>query len=235
MKKSYSVVLAAVLATCVMGCGKEDVENLFGKDNAAEVEASVEAASVSEEAAESLSEETGADEASDVNFELLSQYDYCFSSGAGAWIDEFEINADGTFKGDFHDSDMGDTGDGYPNGTIYLCQYSGQFDNIRKVDDYTYVMDIKQINNDTEYKEETIVDEVKYVPTDPYALSETKEIHIYLPGKPMSEIDEEIQVWLHFMDLGEENKPEALESIALVNLPNNYGIVASKKDAGEAQ
>lgn len=52
---------------------------------------------------------------------------YGFSSGAGAWGTYFYLEKDGTFTGRFHDSEMGETGDGYPNGTVYISEFSGKF------------------------------------------------------------------------------------------------------------
>ena len=46
-----------------------------------------------------------------------------FSSGAGAWGTVLELAPDGAFTGSFHDTNMGETGEGYPNGTVYLCSF----------------------------------------------------------------------------------------------------------------
>ncbi len=42
------------------------------------------------------------------------------------------------FEGSYHDSDMGFIGEGYPHGTVYICKFSGVFDNIQQIDDNTY-------------------------------------------------------------------------------------------------
>ena len=52
---------------------------------------------------------------------------FLFCSGAGGWSTGLKLNADGTFSGEYHDSNMGETGDGYPNGTMYECTFSGKF------------------------------------------------------------------------------------------------------------
>ena len=59
-----------------------------------------------------------------------------FSSGAGAWRTSLILNADGTFVGEYSDSDMGDIGDAYPNGTFYFCSFSGQFEVLTATDAY---------------------------------------------------------------------------------------------------
>ena len=163
---------------------------------------------------------------SGITFEELSKYYFSFCSGAGGWSDDFSIEKDGYFHGSYHDSDMGDMGDDYPNGTMYFCQYEGHFADIEKVDEYTCKMkmiDIKILNDDQEY----IEDGTKFVPLAPYALSNADEVDIYLPGKPVSEISQEVQEWLGFAYM--EDKPEKLDSIALVNVNENQGVMTYER------
>ncbi len=54
--------------------------------------------------------------------ETLSELEWMFCSGVGAWSTLMWIEPDGTFIGDFHDSDMGDIGEGYPDCMIYFCR-----------------------------------------------------------------------------------------------------------------
>lgn len=63
---------------------------------------------------------------STLQFSKLSKYQFVFSSGVGAWQTMLNINEDGSFKGYYSDSDMGDTGEGYPNGIIYLSVFEGK-------------------------------------------------------------------------------------------------------------
>ena len=46
-------------------------------------------------------------------FSELSNVQFWFSSGAGAWGTDLNIAEDGTFEGVYSDSDMGDTGEAY--------------------------------------------------------------------------------------------------------------------------
>ena len=52
-------------------------------------------------------------------FERLDGSTFYFLSGAGAWSTELVVSPDGSFTGYYHDTDMGDSGAGYPNGTRY--------------------------------------------------------------------------------------------------------------------
>ena len=83
---------------------------------------------------------------SGITFDELSKYYYSFCSGAGGWSDDFSIEKDGYFHGNYHDSEMGEVGDDYPDGSVYQCSYDGHFANIEKVDEYTYKMTMMDIN-----------------------------------------------------------------------------------------
>lgn len=107
---------------------------------------------------------------------------YEFLSGVGGWASELFLNPDGTFTGDYHDSDMGDDGEGYPNGTIYVCAFSGRFGNVKRVDEYTYSMHLVELNIEETPAEEWIEDGVRYVASGPYGLENADEILVYLPG-----------------------------------------------------
>ncbi len=43
----------------------------------------------------------------DLTFADLAKYSFVFCSGAGGWSTDFEIEKDGSFKGAYHDSEMG--------------------------------------------------------------------------------------------------------------------------------
>ena len=93
-----------------------------------------------------------------LTFEALSRYTFEFSSGAGAWSTYFTIEKDGSFAGNYHDSDMGDTGDGYGNGTLYYSDFSGHFTDLTKVDDTTYEMTLSDIAYQNTVGETEIID-----------------------------------------------------------------------------
>ena len=50
---------------------------------------------------------------------------FTFSSGVGGWSTELNVGENGAFTGNFHDSEMGETGEGYPNGSMYGCLFHG--------------------------------------------------------------------------------------------------------------
>ncbi len=224
MQRRISIILIIVALVLVAGCGVYYlVKNSDSKDEITEnTTKNTDVGTVSKDSNNAETNKSNTADDSTITFADLAQYGYSFYSGVGGWSDDFYIEKDGSFHGDYHDSDMGDSGDDYPDGTRYYCQYEGHFENIQKVDEFTYKMhmkDINIINNDGEY----IADGVKYIPVTPYALNNADEIEIYMPGKPVSEIDDEIKTWIF---VGSQEQQDRLENLALVNVNENQGITS---------
>ncbi len=121
---------------------------------------------------------------------------FTFASGAGGWSSELFINPDGTFTGDYHDSDMGDDGEDYPDGTIYVCSFSGRFGQVRRVDEYTYSMRLEELDIDPTEAEEWIEDGVRFVASGPYGLEGADEVMVYLPGSCISDLPYGFTSWV---------------------------------------
>lgn len=155
-----------------------------------------------------------------LTFETLSRYTFEFSSGAGAWSTYFTIEKDGSFAGNYHDSDMGDTGDGYGNGTLYYSDFSGHFTDLTKVDDTTYEMTLSDIAYQNTVGETEIIDSVKYVYSEAQGLTGTDTFKIYLPGTPVSDLSAEVYSWV---SLANDNDTELTIPI-IVNEAEGFGI-----------
>jgi hypothetical protein len=149
---------------------------------------------------------------------------YMFTSGVGGWGTELEIKEDGTFTGTYHDSDMGVTGDGYPNGTVYQAEFSGTFSEPQMIDEYTYSMNMESLTLKNAVGEEEIIDGVKYVYSDPYGLDNAEVFEVYLPGKPTAELSEEYISWARIKFWGEDT-PETLDFCGLYNVNGQEGFV----------
>ncbi|MBQ3547142.1 MAG: hypothetical protein IJA44_01540 [Clostridia bacterium] len=124
-----------------------------------------------------------------------------FASGVGAWYTKLTIHANGSFSGEFHDSNMGEIGDDYPNGTTYECKFSGYFSNPQKVNDYTYSLTLETIEIEGEIGESRIADGMLYKTSSPHGLMNVddtgyaKEFLLYTPNAPTSEMREEFLSW----------------------------------------
>lgn len=155
-------------------------------------------------------------------FEQLPS-EFVFSSGAGGWGTYLYINADGTFTGEYHDSDMGDTGSGYSNGTVYICNFSGKFTVPKKLNEYVYSMNIESL--DVEKVSGTVYyeNDIRYIVSDPYGLDNADEFYIYLPGATIEDIPEGFLSWAYLNNDLRDTLPSGFYGI--YNIGGEKGFV----------
>lgn len=248
MKKRGSIlILAGMLAFSVCGCGS-DVAGLSAQATDTETESvksgellgerlEEEAASESQDAeseTDDVREEAASDEtdnargeaAEDFSFADLATIEFRFASGAGGWSTLLTVDADGSFYGEYYDGEMGSTGADYPYGTMYRCDFAGQFTEPVKVNEYTYSVRIGELTYEKEAGTEEIIDGVRYCYSDVYGLDGAEEILIYLPGAPLAELPEEFLSWVGYYDLSNTEETE-LPFYALNNEAQQYGFSSS--------
>ncbi len=160
---------------------------------------------------------------SDFSLENLSDRVFYFSSGAGAWSTELFINGDGTFRGYYHDSDMGDMGENYPNGTLYFCEFTGRFDDPEKIDEFTYKLNLASIEYKYEPEKEEIIDGVRNIYSTAYGLDDGEEFYLYLPGVKLAELPEEYLMWVGYYNLENTTETE-LPFYGLYNVNMEQGF-----------
>ncbi len=186
--------------------------------------------------------------AAPLDYADLSGLAFEFASGVGAWSTELTIESDGSFTGSFHDADMGDTGEGYPNGTIYYCDFSGHFGPLRYVDDYTGAAEILDIGSQTEPDtEELAKDGIRYISSYPYGLEDAETIYFYLPGKLVEELPEGFRDWcwyrldecengkLNFYGLYNEAMEEGFTSFDPSTFPTEQELILERYEEVSAR
>lgn len=137
--------------------------------------------------------------------EIFSMFEgnYLFTSGVGAWSTQLELKSDGTFTGEYHDTDAGARGDGY-DATLYLSKFSGRFKNPQKINSYTYSFKLDEIKYENEPDTEEIGDPydsggkvkvlIKY--SSAYGLNGSDTVYAYTPLAPVSELPEAFMSWV---------------------------------------
>ena len=184
MKK---ILLLTFLTLCMgmAGCGKQEIGEVVKLEISDEIE---------------TNQKEGIDSTISVadtfDFKAFENLEFYFASGAGGWRTFLNIEEDGSFFGEYSDSDMGSTGEGYPNGTYYYCKFNGKFTEAVKVNDYTYSMKIEEISCVNEPETSEIIDGILYYYATPYGMEGAEEVLIYLPGAPVSELPEEYINWV---------------------------------------
>ncbi|MBD5394741.1 MAG: DUF1311 domain-containing protein [Lachnospiraceae bacterium] len=243
MKKKYLLSAVLILLLFTVGCEKSDsnqasdsiVEPIMQPINEPASEDSSSSAEgpkedVKAEDPEQAQQEVPLTETrqpenaeAEFHFEDLSGRVFDFSSGAGGWWTELSINKDGSFQGTYMDSDMGDNGDTYPNGTLYYCEFSGMFDQPEKVDSFTYKVNLSSISFKQDPNKEEIIDGVRYIYSTAYGLDGGNEFLIYLPGSKLSDLPEDYRGWVGYYYL--ENTTETqLPFYGLYNVNTGDGF-----------
>lgn len=220
MRKKKIVIYLAIVSVavnCFIGCSKNNVQHLeepqskpvesvLPSDSKPESKLpqtteSQEVTDVIQETADTKpSEEVPPSkeaEAKEFSYKDVANWQFVFSSGAGAWSTELEIREDGSFSGVYYDADMGDMGEKYPNGTYYYSRFRGYLEEPVKVNEYTYSTKIKEIQLQDKPGTEEIENGTKYVYSEAYGMNDAKKLYIYLPGVPIKDLPEEFIQWAY--------------------------------------
>ena len=156
-------------------------------------------------------------------FERLDGSTFYFLSGAGAWSTELVVSPDGSFTGYYHDTDMGDSGADYPNGTRYECDFSGTFALVEQRDEFTYILRLTSLALKEVPGTERVADGLKLVSAEAYGISGGDEFMLYSPGSQSAGLPEEFLEWVRMASAWEE-PPETLPFWGLYNLGEQAGF-----------
>ena len=137
------------------------------------------------------------------------------------------LNADGTFVGNFLDSELGLSGEGYDS-TVYRCDFSGNFKIVGKINKYSYYVVLSDLKFDK--KEDIIIDKIRFVSSTPYGLDGGERFILYTPQTPVDVLDEDFLWWmlpLKFVD--EDEKTENLGFYAIYNVQAKTGFFCDEQ------
>lgn len=129
------------------------------------------------------------------SFGELEYLEFHFNSGAGGWGTVLVIYPDGSFAGTFQDSNMGIREPEYPNGSVDLSNFTGQFSTPQWVNPYTCLLKIEQLQYEITPGTVEIREGIRYSYGTAYGLTETEELLLYLPGAPLAELPEDYLPW----------------------------------------
>lgn len=146
---------------------------------------------------------------------------FSFCSGASSWSTELVLNGDGTFTGNYMDNDINSFSDEYPDGTAYVCEFSGNFKNITKIDDHTYSLTLDDVITAKEFGEEWIEDSIKYIASPPYGIYDGREFYLYTPDVPTNSLD---KIFLGWYPIDLELPEDCLGRYGLYNINTGDGF-----------
>ena len=166
--------------------------------------------------------------AEDAIMATLAGLEWSFSSGVGGWSTDLRILEDGSFSGEYHDSEMGETGDGYPDGTVYCCSFTGRMSTVGQADGNSWRIRVDELRTDGSQAEEAIDGGIRFVKTEPYGISEGDVMILYAPGTPLEALSEEMRFWTHAQDM--DPVPDALDSWFLTSEKNESGFASFRPE-----
>ena len=155
---------------------------------------------------------------------------YGFASGSGGWGTTMTVASDGTFSGTYHDSDMGITGDDYPNGSVTISNFKGRFKDAKKNADGSYTMqcDKSALKIDGNIGDTYIKNGSKYTVADPYGIAPCGTFTVYPAGYDSSQLSEAIVGWSRAWY---DSMPAKLETPIIVNAEDTNLGSESQQDA----
>ena len=207
MKRVLLIFLAALL---LCGCSQEQKETLPSFAPAEETAAA--------ETAMPMETEETVPEA-DFSFSDLQYTEFHFNSGVGGWGTILTIHSDGSFTGEFYDSNMGIREEEYPNGSVDLSNFSGQLSQPQWVNEYTCWLKIESIQYEVTPGTVEIRNGIRYSYGTAYGLVGTEELLLYLPGAPIAELPASYLPWAFLYEYEDPDLPR-------------YGIYNSEQEQG---
>lgn len=162
---------------------------------------------------------------------------YTFTSGAGYWSTQLEVFSDGTFSGQFQDTDAGARGEGY-SATMYLSKFSGKFINPKRINDYTYSFKLDNINYENEPGTEEIGDPygtngdvkvlIKY--STAYGLDNgTETVYAYTADAPIADLPEGFMSWINHLRSQETRNNAKLSYKCLYAVEPEFGWIGKSE------
>lgn len=153
--------------------------------------------------------------------------EWLLSSGAGAWRTELWFDKYGSgFFGRFEDSDMGDTDEDYPLGTLYSCEFEAGSHISAQLSDTIYELTVTGMEVCTA---EAITEGIRILPGSPYGLEHTDKLLVYLPGTPITDLPEGFVTWALLAGMPQD--AEVLPFWGLYNAADDLGFIGANNQA----
>ena len=146
-----------------------------------------------------------------------------FSSGAGGWRTQITLKDDGTFVGDYYDSELGSSGPGFEY-TVYVCEFSGKYEIAEQIDDYSYSLRFTEVTTQKDKDTQWIDDSVKYIYSEAYGVYENTEYVLYTDVTPVEAVSEEVIMWWPYRYNYKEDNIKTLSCYALYNERDGIGF-----------
>ncbi len=149
--------------------------------------------------------------------------EFIMATGASSMYTSLTLHPDGSFEGVYSNNEN-IAAEEYPLGTRYYCEFSGRFDEITKIDEYSYSMRLAELNCGTELDKVWIQDEVRHIGSEPVGVEQGETFRFYLPGAPLADLDEAFVSWCPDAYQWRERSLDRLSSYGIYNVEGGYGF-----------
>lgn len=144
--------------------------------------------------------------------------EFVFASGAGAWGTYLTLQPDGSFTGNYGDSDTD---------RRYECKFEGRFTDIQQISDYCWVMKLGDMTMEKEEGTTWTEDGIHYIAASPYGVSDGTEFLLYAPGTPADLLPAACRDWWPDAYRWRNGEIDLLNGWALYNLDVGHGFFTS--------
>ena len=122
---------------------------------------------------------------------------YVCEATGGTWAAYLEVSSSGFFTGAYTYVRTDETGIRYPDGTVYLCVFSGQLGDPAQAADGGYVLAVESLEVDVDESggspgDSYYLDDVRYVVTDPYGMANASELVAYVAGTSTDDLPDAV-------------------------------------------
>ncbi|MBO5326205.1 MAG: hypothetical protein J6A80_08250 [Lachnospiraceae bacterium] len=134
------------------------------------------------------------------------------------------VSSDGSFTGGYKELYPEDTGENYPDGTIYLCNFDGKFAEPKKINSYTYSLEVSTMTYEEHIGSHIKKDDLYYYYVPPMGLYDLEELVLYTPGAPLRELPVAFLESVGYQALSLE-KDATLPFYAIYNVKEEKGFL----------
>ena len=149
--------------------------------------------------------------------------EFTFSSGAGGWRTYLRLEKDGSFTGEYTDWDAGGAPE-HLNGHYYICTFSGQFGNLRQLENGSFSLTLDNVISQQEPDTQWVEDDCLYTASIPFGIEGGTEFLLYPPETPTADLPEDFLLWWPSWNVPQAEASGALECWGLRNCQTEAGF-----------
>ena len=132
--------------------------------------------------------------------------EFLFASGGGAWVSQLQLSKDGSFSGVYHDTEAGDIGRDYPNGTRYCSTFLGNFQILKQPNEYSIELKLSKLQTEQPQGKVWFENGMRYITTDALGIDGGERFILFLPNATIEQIPAEARQWLPVKDLQNDDQ-----------------------------